>query len=106
LKRHGGSLSKTRIVRTKRGSPRVLEGQEDVFPQLIEAGVRRIAVCHSPEEMLAALERWGIPLRGRIAKRRSVADGWSAWGSSMGVDAASCKTGYGRPVSYGFALRV
>ena len=64
LKRIGGQLSKTRIVRTRRGSPRILDGQADVFPRLIEAGVRRIAVCHSPEEMLAALERWGIPLRG------------------------------------------
>jgi hypothetical protein len=64
LKRQGGSLSKTRIVRTRRGSPRVLDGQIDVFPRLIEAGVRRIAVCHSPEEMLATLHRWKIPLRG------------------------------------------
>jgi hypothetical protein len=63
LKRRGGQLSRTRIVRTRRGSPRVLEGQEDVFPRLIAAGVRRIAVCHTPEGMLAALERWGIPLR-------------------------------------------
>src|SRR4029077_6543167 len=64
LKRHGGQLSKTKVVRTRRGSPRVLDGQEDVFPRLITAGVRRIAICHSPEEMLAALNRWGIPLRG------------------------------------------
>lgn len=64
LKRHGGELSKTKVVRTRRGSPRILDGQADVFPRLIEAGVRRIAVCHSAEEMLAALKRWGIPLRG------------------------------------------
>jgi hypothetical protein len=63
LKRRGGQLSKTKVVRTRRGSPRVLDGQEDVFPRLIAAGVRRIAVCHSVSEMLAALERWGIPLR-------------------------------------------
>jgi hypothetical protein len=64
LKRHGGQLSKTRIVRTRRGSPRILDGQEDVFPRLIAAGVKRIAVCRSETEMLAALTRWGIPLRG------------------------------------------
>src|SRR5262252_1194363 len=47
LKREGGELSKTRTVRTKRGGPRVLVGQEEVFPQLIAAGVKAIAVCYS-----------------------------------------------------------
>jgi hypothetical protein len=64
LKRRGGSLSKTRVARTRRGSPRVLEGQEEVFPRLIETGaVEAIAVCTSVDEVLAQLARWGIPLR-------------------------------------------
>lgn len=67
LKRPGGQLSKTRIGRTRRGSPRVLVGQVDMFPKLLAAGVKDIAVCHSVAEMLVQLERWGMPLRGRIA---------------------------------------
>lgn len=68
LKRRGGTLSKTKIVRTRRGSPRVLVGQEEVFPQLCATGaVRDIAVCYSVDEVLDQLERWHIPLRGRIA---------------------------------------
>jgi hypothetical protein len=67
LKRLGGKMSRTHIVRTRRGSPRILDGQEDVFPRLIAAGMRDIAICHSADEALAALQRWGVPLRGRIA---------------------------------------
>jgi hypothetical protein len=63
LKRRGGTLSKTRVVRTRRGSPRILAGQEEVFPLLLAAGVQGIAVCRSVDEMLATLHRWGIPLR-------------------------------------------
>ena len=64
LKRiRSGRLSKTRIVRTRRGSPRVLEGQEDVFPRLEAAGMT-IALAHSVDEMLDQLTRWQIPLRG------------------------------------------
>jgi hypothetical protein len=64
LKRRGGRLSKTRVVRTRRGSPRILDGQSDVFPQLLASGgVADIAICHSVDEMLAQLARWHIPLR-------------------------------------------
>jgi hypothetical protein len=66
LKRVGAKLSRTRIVRTRRGSPRVLEGQEDTFPALEAAGMT-IAVCRSADEVLATLEQWQIPLRGRVA---------------------------------------
>jgi hypothetical protein len=62
LKRKGGRLSKTRVARTRRGSPRVLEGQEDVFPKLRAAGAA-VAVAHSVDEMLAQIRRWGLPLR-------------------------------------------
>jgi hypothetical protein len=64
LKRRGGSLSKTRVARTRRGAPRVLVGQEEIFPQLIGTGaVEAIAVCTSVDEVLAQLARWEIPLR-------------------------------------------
>jgi hypothetical protein len=55
-------LSKTRVVYTRRGSPRVLEGQVDVFPKLEAAGMQ-IAIVHSVDEMLAQLARWRIPVR-------------------------------------------
>lgn len=67
LKRKGGRLSKTTIARTKRGSPRYLIGQEEMFPKLLQAGVKDIAICHSVTELLDQLARWQIPLRGRIA---------------------------------------
>jgi hypothetical protein len=69
LKRHGGQLSKTRVVRTRGRSPRVLVGQEETFPALIASkGFREIAIAHSVDEMLDHIERWrNIPLRGRIA---------------------------------------
>jgi hypothetical protein len=64
LKRHGNYLSKTRIGRTARGAPRVLEGQEDVFPKLLASGAfRAISICHTVEEVLDRLDRWGIPRR-------------------------------------------
>jgi hypothetical protein len=64
LKRRGGSLSRTRVGRTRRGSPRIYEGQTDVFPRLLETGaVEAIAVCNSVDEMLAQLRQWDIPLR-------------------------------------------
>jgi hypothetical protein len=63
LKRRGGQLSKTRVVRTRRG-PRILDGQNDVFPRLLAAGVADIAIVHSVVEALAQLRRWNIPLRG------------------------------------------
>jgi len=64
LKRRGGRLSKTRIVRTKRGGTRVLAGQEDVFPLLVATGaVGGIAVCTSVMEVLEQLVQWGVPVR-------------------------------------------
>ena len=62
LKRAGAGLSKTRLVRTRRGGLRELAGQQDVFPRLEGAGMR-IAVCRSVPEVLAALRGWGVPLR-------------------------------------------
>lgn len=62
LKRVGGKLSKTRLVRTRRGAWREVIGQEETFPRLERAGMR-IAVCRSVDEVLAALRAWGVPLR-------------------------------------------
>jgi hypothetical protein len=68
LKRRGGALSKTRVVRTRRGGPRELIGQEDMFARLLASGaVNDIAIAHSVEEVLAYLDRWGVPTRGRVA---------------------------------------
>jgi hypothetical protein len=63
LKVPGGKLSKTRTVRTRRGSLRILEGQEDVHPRLHAAGMT-IAICSSVEAVVETLRGWSIPLRG------------------------------------------
>lgn len=62
LKRPGGSLSRTRTVRTRRGGARIVEGQREAFPRLERAGMR-LAVCESVPEVLATLRKWGVPLR-------------------------------------------
>lgn len=62
LKRDGGTLSRTRSVRTRRGSLRIVEGQRDTFPRLAAAGMR-LAICRSLDDVLAALIGWGVPLR-------------------------------------------
>jgi hypothetical protein len=62
LKRRGGKLSRTRIVRTRRGGLRELTGQEDEFPRLREAGME-IAVCSTVPAVLAFLTACGVPLR-------------------------------------------
>jgi hypothetical protein len=66
LKSANGHLSYDRMVRTRNGSPRMIEGQRTVFPRLREAGMQ-IAVCRSTPDVLAALRGWCIPLRGRVA---------------------------------------
>jgi hypothetical protein len=67
LKRPGGTLSKTRIGRTRRGSPRVLVGQDETFPKLMATGAFvDIAVCSSVEEMLERCRFWGLPLRPHV----------------------------------------
>lgn len=62
LKRADGVLSRTRLVRTRSGALRQLEGQVDVFPRLVAAGMQ-IAVCRSIPDVLAALTGWGVPTR-------------------------------------------
>lgn len=68
LKRPGGKLSKTRIIRTRRGAPRELLGQEDVFPLLMQTGAfGDIRTATSLAEMFAHINEWGIPLRTRVS---------------------------------------
>jgi hypothetical protein len=62
LKRVGGQLSRTRMVRTRSGGHRLVEGQCDTFPRLMAAGMR-IACVSSVTEALTALSTWGVPLR-------------------------------------------
>jgi hypothetical protein len=62
LKRPGGTLSRTRTVRTRRGRLRIVEGQRDVFPRLEAAGMK-LTTCDSVTAVLDALAGWGVPLR-------------------------------------------
>ena len=62
LKRRGGRLSRTRLVRTRRGTLRELAGQEDVFPRLEAAGMT-LAVCTTLPQVLATLTAWDVPMR-------------------------------------------
>jgi hypothetical protein len=66
LKRPGGQLSHARFVRNRRGTLRYVEGQREVFPRLEAAGMR-IATCERVTEVFAALDRWGVPTKGRVA---------------------------------------
>ena len=65
LKREGGVLSRTRLVRNKRGGLRQVDGQRDVFPRLERAGMT-IAVCRNTDEVLDQLVRWRIPVRWHV----------------------------------------
>lgn len=65
LKTKRGRLSKTRVGRTQRGSPRLLEGQEEVFPKLLATGAfGAIEIAHSVDEVCALLDVWRIPRVG------------------------------------------
>jgi len=76
LKARRGRLSKTRIVRTQRGSPRELIGQEDMFPKLIASGAfAAIEVARSVDDLCALLDRWNIPRLGGGSWQRLVGNG-------------------------------
>ena len=73
LKRRKGRLSKTREGRTQKGSPRILEGQEDVFPKLLATGAwGAIEVAHSVDEVCALLDLWHIPRLGGSSWARAL----------------------------------
>ena len=57
-----GELSRTRIVRTKRGGVRVVVGQEAMHKRLRAAGMK-VFVCRSTDAVLEALADCGVPLR-------------------------------------------
>jgi hypothetical protein len=71
LKVGKGTLSKTRLARTRRGAPRILVGQVERFAELEAAGMEPIAICRDVSEVLAQLEQWKIPLRGRTVNNAS-----------------------------------
>jgi hypothetical protein len=62
LKRRGGALSRSRMVPTRRGGRRLVEGQAETHAQLRAAGMT-IAVCDSVDAVLDALRAAGVPLR-------------------------------------------
>lgn len=65
LKRRKGRLSKTRLGRTRRGSPIELIGQEEMHAKLLATGAwGAIEVAHSVDEVCALLDRWKIPRLG------------------------------------------
>lgn len=65
LKRRGGRLTKTRVGRTVRGSPRELIGQEEVHAKLLASGAwGAIEIAHSIDEVCALLDAWQIPRIG------------------------------------------
>jgi hypothetical protein len=67
LKRRGGQLSQTRIVKTKSGGLREIVGQRERFKELRDTGaVVDGAICYTVTGVLDALTRWQIPMR-RIA---------------------------------------
>jgi hypothetical protein len=67
-------------VRTKRGALRVIEGQREVFPRLLEAGFAGLAVCRSVDEVIDQLRAWGIPLRAAAMAAPSL----SLWAGNEG----------------------
>jgi hypothetical protein len=61
LKKPGGRLSHSRIVRSKHGL-REIVGQVERFEQLCKTGaVRDIAICYSVADVLETIARWQIP---------------------------------------------
>ena len=65
LKTRRGRLSKTRVGRTRRGSPIELIGQEDQFPKLLATGAfGKIEVARSVDDVCDLLDKWGIPRIG------------------------------------------
>lgn len=64
LKREGGELSRSRWVRSRRNPERKrwVEGQREVFPRLIAAGMT-IATVQTIEQVRDTLRGWGIPMR-------------------------------------------
>lgn len=61
LKTGDGRLSISRVVHTKRGKPRWVEGQRETFPKLKAAGMR-IFVCSSVDHSLRILRAMECPM--------------------------------------------
>lgn len=61
MKKRDGALSRTRLVKTKRGW-REIEGQREVFADLRSQGWL-IAVCRDLNAVILQCETWKLPLR-------------------------------------------
>jgi hypothetical protein len=57
-----GKLSITRIEHTKRGRPRLVEGQREVFPRLKAAGMIGPFECSSVDHALRILRALEVPM--------------------------------------------
>jgi hypothetical protein len=67
-KKPGEGLSRSRWVRTRRGTTRWVEGQQEVFARLAGQGMRGPYVCETVVQALEALEAEGVPMvRWRVA---------------------------------------
>jgi len=65
LKRRGGRLTKTRVVHTRRGTPRELIGQAEMHQQLLASEAwGGIEVAYSVDDVCALLDFWKIPRLG------------------------------------------
>jgi hypothetical protein len=65
LKRRRGTLTKTRVVHTRRGTSRELIGQAEMHQLLLDSGAwGAIEVARSVDDVCMLLDRWGIPRRG------------------------------------------
>lgn len=62
LKVGTNTLSRTRVVHTRQGRPRIVIGQHETHAMLRAAGAK-IAVCRSVASVLAQLRIWRIPTR-------------------------------------------
>jgi hypothetical protein len=62
LKADGGGLSRTKVVRTKRGTLKRITGQTEMFQRLRASGAC-VAVARDMDSVLLQLNVWAIPLR-------------------------------------------
>lgn len=69
LKTRTGTLTRTRIKRTRSGGARIIVGQAEMHERLRKSGAQ-IAICRSLDAVLAQLTAWDIPTRVRRKHER------------------------------------
>ena len=76
LKRRGGQLTKTKIVHTRRGTPRELLGQEEMHQRLLKSGAfASIQVARNIDDVCMLLDMWKIPRLGGHGWQRMLRSG-------------------------------